>query len=69
MSFLSMSFEARKKLGEKVRVARETKNLTQSMLASKVGQNNKLIASIERGDPVKFTKETINAILDALEIA
>jgi transcriptional regulator with XRE-family HTH domain len=56
-----------KKLGKRIKLAREKKNLTQEQLAEIVGVSNNYISNIER----KYSKpslETLIKICNALEV-
>ena len=57
----------RKKLGEKLKKARENAKFTQEEVAKKAGMNANYFAKIERGE-INATFETLYKIIKALNI-
>jgi len=59
--------EIRKKLGQRIRVLRKTKGLTQEKLGEKAELSYKFIGEIERGQ-VNPSLDTLSAIANALGV-
>lgn len=57
----------KKELGEKIRILRKKKNLTQEQLSEIIGINPRNLAAIEKGE--NFIKsETFDKLLNALDV-